>query len=105
MMEDLISRQESIDRIDTIAPGKTDSDYQKGIAVGMAMAKVAIIEQKSAEPDRKTGKWQITDAYPHNVYCSLCYKKFAQAHWDVWEDGSLPRNYCPNCGAKMEEDV
>ena len=48
------------------------------------------------------GKWEITDAYPHNVYCSECHKKFAQTHWEVWEDGSLPRNYCPNCGAKMD---
>ena len=48
------------------------------------------------------GKWEITDAYPHNVYCSECHKRFAQTHWEVWEDGSLPRNYCPNCGAKMD---
>ena len=52
---------------------------------------------------RKKGKWQITDAYPHNVYCSECHKKFAQTHWLVWEDGSLPRNYCSNCGADMRE--
>lgn len=48
------------------------------------------------------GRWQITDAWPHNVYCSECHTKFAQTHWAVWEDGSLPRNYCPNCGAKQE---
>lgn len=50
------------------------------------------------------GKWKITDAYPHNVYCSECHKKFAQTHWTVWEDGSLPRNFCPNCGADMREE-
>ena len=50
----------------------------------------------------RCGKWHITDAYPHNVYCSECYARFAQTHWAVWEDGSLPRNYCPSCGAKME---
>lgn len=50
----------------------------------------------------KSGYWQITDAYPHNVYCSECHARFAQTHWAVWEDGSLPRNYCPNCGAKMD---
>lgn len=48
------------------------------------------------------GHWQITDAYPHNVYCSECHTKCAQTHWAVWEDGSLPRAYCPNCGARMD---
>lgn len=51
--------------------------------------------------ERKKGKWEITEAYPHNVYCSECHHKFAQTHWAVWEDGTLPRNYCPNCGADM----
>lgn len=50
----------------------------------------------------RLGKWQITEAYPHNVYCSECHKKFAQTHWAVFEDGSLPRNFCPNCGARMD---
>lgn len=56
----------------------------------------------AAEPQERKGKWQITDAYPHNVYCSKCHKRFAQTHWAVWEDGSLPRKFCPNCGAWME---
>ena len=29
-------------------------------------------------------------------------KTFAQQHWEVWKDGTLPRNFCPNCGAKMK---
>jgi len=52
---------------------------------------------------KEVGHWEITDAYPHNVYCSVCHTKYAQTHWKVWEDGSLPRNYCPNCGAYMGE--
>lgn len=59
------------------------------------------IPDADVQPARH-GWWQITDAYPHNVYCSECHKRFAQTHWAVWEDGSLPREYCPNCGAKMD---
>lgn len=39
----------TIERINQIFPKRTDSDYQKGIAVGMSMAKVAITEQPTAE--------------------------------------------------------
>ncbi len=56
-----------------------------------------------AEPI-KHGHWCVTQAYPHTIYCSECFQRFAQAHWAIWEDGSLPRDYCPNCGAKMDGD-
>lgn len=52
----------------------------------------------------KHGHWCVTQAYPHTVYCSECFERFAQAHWAVWEDGSLPRDYCPSCGAKMDRE-
>lgn len=52
--------------------------------------------------EARHGTWCVTDAYPHNVYCSECYKTFAQKHWEIWQDGSLPRDYCHNCGAKMD---
>lgn len=80
----------------------------KSVPSGIASVCVCGLMNRAADAieeltDRNVGKWQITDAYPHNVYCSECHKKFAQTHWAVWEDGSLPRNYCPNCGAQMEE--
>jgi len=37
--------------------------------------------------------------------CSECHTRFAQTHWSVWKDGSLPRNFCPNCGADFREDT
>lgn len=52
----------------------------------------------------KHGRWLQTDAWPHNVYCSECYKTVAQAHWKIWQDGSFVRNYCPNCGARMQTE-
>lgn len=98
--EDCISREwvyNELTKVTAVTPTQIDmlSDFTD--IIKYAPSVVPTTEQSS-----KVGEWQITDAYPHNVYCSECHKKFAQTHWAVWEDGSLPRNYCPNCGAKMK---
>ena len=49
------------------------------------------------------GKWLTTDAYPHHLYCSVCYNTYAKnAKWVNELD--LPTNYCPNCGARMGKE-
>ena len=49
------------------------------------------------------GRWMTTDAYPHHLYCSVCYMTYAKnAKWVNELD--LPTNYCPNCGARMEKE-
>ena len=49
------------------------------------------------------GRWMTTDAYPHHLYCSVCYKTYAKnAKWVNELD--LPTNYCPNCGALMDKE-
>lgn len=51
--------------------------------------------------EARHGRWLTTDAYPHHLYCSVCYKTYAKnAKWVNELD--LPTNYCPNCGVKME---
>lgn len=58
---------------------------------------------ENCDNQRPQGEWKITDAYPHKVYCDRCFKTYAQENWEVWKDGSLPRNFCPNCGAEMRK--
>ena len=93
---------------DTLAEQSKDADIrellQKSLLVGFAKQVIEDAPTVDAEPVRH-GHWCVTQAYPHTVYCSECFKRFAQAHWAVWEDGSLPRDYCPNCGAKMDERI
>lgn len=91
-MDDLISRRAAIELWEK---------YHYTIAIDAIKYDQELRLLPSAQPERKRGKWNITDAYPHNVYCSECNTRFAQTHWAVWEDGSLPRNFCPNCGAYM----
>ncbi len=54
------------------------------------------------------GKWLKTKAYPHRVYCSLCYKTYV-TNEEVIQGRSrgfpaycTDAEYCPHCGAKMD---
>ena len=48
------------------------------------------------------GGWIVTDAYPHRVYCSVCYKtNIPNEEW-LFEKNEYPK-YCMWCGAKMED--
>ena len=49
------------------------------------------------------GKWRLTEASPHWLYCDKCYKRMLQnAEWV--ETYNIPTNYCPNCGADMRKE-
>lgn len=52
------------------------------------------------EPERKRGKWiTVNDAYNRiSGKCSVCGW---EAH--MYEDDVVGMDYCPNCGASMEE--
>lgn len=71
---------------------------------------VWINEVPSAEP--KMGRWIRGSAYPHHIFCSVCYATYVpNDEWVIWKtDGTdgyrLSRNFCPSCGADMrgEED-
>lgn len=59
-----------------------------------------IIKALDQEPEQ--GHWDYTDAYPHWVCCDKCKKRFIPNR--EWIKAyNIPTNYCPNCGAKMEE--
>ena len=50
----------------------------------------------------KEGEWLRTDAFPHRIYCSVCYKTYVpNDRWQIWVDGDIPKKFCPNCGARM----
>lgn len=56
----------------------------------------------------KHGKWLKTDAYPHRVYCSLCFKTYVTNEEAIqgrdWQHPvyCTEAEYCPHCGAKMD---
>ncbi len=52
------------------------------------------------------GRWLRGSAYPHHIFCSVCYATYIpNDEIPLWKSESyfnVPRNYCPYCGAKMD---
>lgn len=95
MENDLIRRSEAIDAFQTV-------EYPWKVSVRRILKQVPAVDAVEV----RHGRWLATDAYPHNVYCSECYKIYVQEHWQVWQDkpgdGGIERDYCPHCGARMD---
>lgn len=95
---DCISRQAAIDLVLSI-----NEVVPKYKLIDKNDAAKALVKLPSAQPERKRGKWLFTDAAPHRVYCSECYKTYVpNKKWSAWAEGMIPRNFCPNCGAEMK---
>ena len=101
-MNDLISRRAAIDAIDGLpnCPNGYSDTYDKACIIGV------LEELPSAQPEREKGKWIYgEDEYGIDGYrCDKCgfFVPWDYAHTFInyIED----YNFCPNCGARMEED-
>lgn len=83
MEKEIIYRQDAIDALDCI------NGVEK-----------VLRSLPSAQPQHMKGKW-IHDGYdfPHGndwIHCSICGKKGINVPADL-------TNFCPNCGAEMEQ--
>jgi len=88
-MADLISREAAIAEFN-----RCELTPDGGIDANEAIEILARLP--SAQPEQKTGKW-ISNS-PLTEKCDQC--GFVIADWKV-ED----YHYCPNCGAKMEDNT
>ena len=86
-MADLIDRQAAIDAIRKV------DDYGDGIAFEvLSHAQRDISLLPSAE---RRGRWIESE---FGAYCSECGRYAYRSNGIPWKS-----NYCPNCGAKMDE--
>ncbi|MDO4803869.1 MAG: hypothetical protein Q4A32_03500, partial [Lachnospiraceae bacterium] len=113
---DTISRQAAIDALDfeivhmtAYCDGKNEGNplaqYNKGLEDG----KKAIEALPSAQPERKTGHWiEINNGLDTTCECSAChYKDYIdnnRTDLKCYNRYWFQRNFCPNCGAKMENN-
>lgn len=88
----------SLDEIRTI-----DTNEKSGFVAIMSRYEYEEMEQA------KKGKWLTTDAYPHHVYCSECYKTYVTNEEVIQGRGGnytycTEAEFCPHCGVKMETE-
>ena len=110
-MDDLISRQAAVDALwkalyeyedETEKQFLESEELDVGEWIGHRIFvqnmndidRQTILNLPSAQPDRIRGRW-IEKPHVHGVaYCSLC----------DYELHTNDTNFCPNCGAKMDEE-
>lgn len=78
--------------LDIVDQGKAEA-YREGFKDGVEIT------------GRKTGHWVVKEEYPNKVVCSNCtITYFLSCDVPLWKNGVIPRQYCPHCGAYMEDD-
>lgn len=104
-MSDLISREQAINRqdsIDAIEAKEANEfgnymEYNVAFNDGLRSAVFALEELPSAEPEHKKGEWVDFTMYDKAATQELC------GACGTWSLG-MAKNFCPNCGADMRED-
>ena len=98
-MKKLIYLEDAIDALEghREKPSVLENDYNFGRREMLEVCIDEIESLPSAEPERKTGRWMLAE---DGWYCSAC-ELYPPFDCDPEEKG-IP--YCPNCGAKMEDE-
>ena len=85
-------------------PSKSDRDYQTynlddayGQGWDDALCCIESIPIADVAPIIH-GQWETNSDRPDTLICSVC-----KCGFDMWKHN--PHNFCPNCGAKMDEEV
>lgn len=83
-----------------------DPSHQLGLCIEHLIKNSPYYYYERKEPH---GKWLKTEAYPHRVYCSICYKSYVTNEEVIEGRGNVQHfaycteaEYCPHCGSKMD---
>ena len=95
MTDDLISRQAALEKVRTMQTYKLFMGDDM-ILVDKAEVQTELMMLPSAQ---RTGRWKVSELPKGKMkYCSEC--GFGQYIADERQ-----YNFCPNCGAKMDEEI
>ena len=94
-MTEYIGRDKTIAEIDDCFPANPTSEFSKGVAVGLAMAKVAVNHTPTADVRPVVrAVWRRYSPFTDTYECSNCGEQVI--------DQQFRTKFCPNCAAEME---
>ena len=99
-MNDYISRDEAINAIKSLESSMPAKDnYAKGydVALGRVLIAVRTVPPAADVQPVKHGRW--IEVTPKHSRCSVCDTTCLIAIYPISRDA----NFCPNCGARMDE--
>lgn len=107
-MSDAIDRQAVIDALAKFVPYAICDESTESYTNGLTDAYNLILQLPSAQPERKKGKWNERKVFDtegsdieemQSAKCSVCGKYHTTPYLYFFDNF----NYCPNCGARMEQ--
>ena len=80
-----------------------DDDYEEICIARRCIHAVAQLKECYVPKQRKKGKWIEQDDSWDGVYyeCSACGEPWTTIDGTPWDNGM---KFCPNCGARMEDE-
>ena len=94
-MSDYIKREDAIQAFDPLQRRDWYTPWIVETLEGLPSADVAPVRH---------GRWMpLVDCSNAGIYCSLCHKKVFGGEYS--NTMKLHSAYCPNCGAKMDEET
>ena len=102
--EDAVSRESVLDAIDEWKEACLDSGHKETVS-DIKLIRKDFIELPSVTPKQRTGKWVPSDSQC-GIQCLICGVPVDDFCYSIdYIDLDYIPNFCPNCGAKMEEKV
>lgn len=77
--------------------------FSQRLAVGMAIEALKQSEQKKGIWKKRVAVHNINGESRNAIVCSICGSGYFRYDTSENTESVMP-NYCPNCGAKMEEE-